>query len=221
MSLTEDDLFTSGDFEPVGTVTYRLTFLNTLWMLKAVMYALTLMCDEVNWNTVGTLTPEQCESLAVQMMEEFNPVVPTVGTCIPFAGAELPDGALWCDGESYLRIDYAALFDTIGAVFGSVDGTHFNVPDLRNRTVVARGGAHNTLGAAFGEDDHVLSVSELPAHHHTVANFATALIVPAGVVPVTIPNVIIPLANTSDTGGNVAHNNDQPSLTLNYIILTR
>lgn len=36
-----------------------------------------------------------------------------------------------CDGSSVLRASYSGLFTAIGTAWGSVDGTHFNVPDLR------------------------------------------------------------------------------------------
>lgn len=50
-----------------------------------------------------------------------------------FAAASIPEGYLLCDGASYLRADYPSLFLAIGTTFGSVDGTHFNVPDGSGR----------------------------------------------------------------------------------------
>ena len=42
-------------------------------------------------------------------------------------------GWLICQGQSELRAGtYAALFAAIGTQFGSVDGTHFTLPDMRN-----------------------------------------------------------------------------------------
>ncbi len=38
-----------------------------------------------------------------------------------------------CDGTSYLRASYAALFSAIGTAYGAADGSHFNVPDLRGQ----------------------------------------------------------------------------------------
>ena len=55
-----------------------------------------------------------------------------------------PFGTLLCDGTSYLRTTYPALFTQIGVTWGSVDSTHFNVPDLRG--VVSRGYIPSSLG---------------------------------------------------------------------------
>ncbi len=47
------------------------------------------------------------------------------------AGSSIPSGYLSCDGTSYLRSTYPNLFSAISTVYGAVDGTHFNVPDMR------------------------------------------------------------------------------------------
>ena len=61
------------------------------------------------------------------------------GIVSPYAGSAAPAGWLLCDGTSYLRTTYANLFTAIGTLWGTVDGTHFNVPDLRGRSVVGSG----------------------------------------------------------------------------------
>ncbi len=55
------------------------------------------------------------------------------GNILSYGGSAAPTGYLLCDGTSYLRTDYPTLFTAIGTNFGAVDGTHFNVPDLRGR----------------------------------------------------------------------------------------
>lgn len=69
------------------------------------------------------------------------------GAVIPYAGAAAPTGFLLCDGSSLLRTSYAGLFSAIGTVFGSVDGTHFTIPDMRSRIPVGVG--TGTLLATF------------------------------------------------------------------------
>ena len=53
------------------------------------------------------------------------------GTIITFGGTSAPSGYLTCDGSSIDRTTYADLFSAIGTTWGSVDGSSFNVPDLR------------------------------------------------------------------------------------------
>jgi microcystin-dependent protein len=70
------------------------------------------------------------------------------GSLMAFAGATAPTGWLACQGQSLLRADYAALFAAIGTTWGTVDGTHFNVPDLRGMFV--RGTGTNATGSSSG-----------------------------------------------------------------------
>ncbi len=82
-----------------------------------------------------------------------------------------PLGWLLCDGMSYLRADYADLFVIIGTKFGSVDGTHFNVPNMKGRVAVGQDLADATfqnIGNSGGAKIHTLSTSELPSHYHNV-----------------------------------------------------
>ena len=67
------------------------------------------------------------------------------GSIIPFAGTNIPDGYLLCDGSAVSRTTYADLFAAIGTVYGSGDGsTTFNVPDLNDR--LPRMAANHTIG---------------------------------------------------------------------------
>jgi microcystin-dependent protein len=115
----------------------------------------------------------------------FAPVVVQIpiGGMLDYAGTGTPDGpALWipCDGASLLRAGtYAALYGRIGTTYGSVDGTHFNVPNTPGRTVVGAGaGAGLTsraAGASGGEERHLLSIGEMPSHDHTPGTGANSV----------------------------------------------
>ncbi len=103
-------------------------------------------------------------------------IVPT-GTVIPFAGSKAPNGWLLCDGKAINRVAYAPLFEVVGETYGSGDGsTTFNLPDLRGRTAIgygqATGLASRDLGQTLGEENHVLTIAEMPNHAHggTVAD---------------------------------------------------
>lgn len=97
------------------------------------------------------------------------------GAILPYGGSTAPTGFLLCDGSSVLRATYAALFTAIGTTFGSVDGTHFTLPDLRGRFALgkAAAGTGSTLGASGGALGHThTGASHLhtgPSHQHTAS----------------------------------------------------
>ncbi len=93
----------------------------------------------------------------------------------PYVGTAAPTGWLMCDGASVLRADFAALFAVIGTAYGSVDGTHFNVPDLRQRFPLgkATSGTGATLGGTGGTIDHVHALDSATSHARIAMNDTT------------------------------------------------
>jgi microcystin-dependent protein len=98
------------------------------------------------------------------------------GFVTDYAGAAAPAGWLLCDGQAYSRTTYAALFAALGGIgspWGQGDGSAtFNVPDLRGRVTIGFGqGAGLTnrpLGGTGGEENHLLTLGEIPSHTHAV-----------------------------------------------------
>jgi len=154
-----------------------------------------------------------------------------------YMGASAPTGWLLCDGSSVLRASYAALFAVIGTTYGSADGTHFNLPDLRGRTPVGvgtgtGGGASGTglptggspltavaLGTWKGEETHTLIEAELAAHTHTYNNVATSNNITGGGTSGNLASLKTVSASGS-AGSGAAHNNIQPVMGVNFIIKT-
>jgi microcystin-dependent protein len=169
-----------------------------------------------------------------------SPLVPS-GVVWEYAGISAPTGFLLCDGSAVSRTTYASLFAAIGTNFGVGDGaTTFNLPDHKGRTGVGAGtytdtvsgSITRTLGTKLGAEKHVMLTNEMPLHTHTdsghthgtpfqnsgvsggaPAGFGTAVIV--GGTNTTSANAAI-----QNTGGDLPHNNMQPSLVVNYIIKT-
>jgi len=163
------------------------------------------------------------------------------GSILIFAGTTAPTGWLLCDGSAVTRTRYSVLFGVIGTTFGAGDTTTtFNVPDLRQKTVVGVG--TNTtnnyaLGGTGGEENHTLTVNEIPAHTHTINdpghshalinaaandqnNDGTAGINRLSSIKSTVATTVSAVTNITinNAGGGAAHNNMQPYLALNYII---
>lgn len=153
-----------------------------------------------------------------------------VGAVMPYAGTSAPAGWLFCYGQSLLRASYAALFAAIGTTYGSVDGTHFTLPDLRGRVVAGQddmGGTSanrltnqsggldgDTLGATGGAETHTLTVAQMPAHTHGLDQNGNL----DGGGLLSRINGAGTDTETASTGGGGAHNNVQPTIILNYII---
>ena len=163
------------------------------------------------------------------------------GSIIIFAGTTAPTGWLLCDGSAVMRTRYSVLFGVIGTTFGAGDTTTtFNVPDLRQKTIVGVG--TNTtnnyaLGGTGGEENHTLTVNEIPAHSHTITDPGHTHSLPNtaandqnndGIAgsnklssiksTVADTNSAVTGITINTTGGGAAHNNMPPYMALNYII---
>lgn len=143
-----------------------------------------------------------------------------------------PPGWLFAQGQAISRAQYQKLFSIIGTTFGTGDGiSTFNIPDLRGRTVIGldsgAGRVTNitdSLGAAGGEDKHILTVAELAQHRHFLGNAADdgtgnfGPNSPSNAFLDSLPAKNTDAQYTDYTGSNTAHNNMQPSLRGNWII---
>lgn len=178
-----------------------------------------------NFVSEGGLSPEDTAEAYVPMFDGFcfnEGTCRVIGEIITYAGATSPD-AKWlpCDGSSLLRSDYPDLFTVIGTTYGAVDGSHFNLPDLQGRTAIGAGSggglSPRALGDAGGEETHVLTIGELASHVHSTGN--SAILGTSAPPPLDAlgPNPFP--AVTGSTGNDDPHNNMQPFLTINYLIV--
>jgi microcystin-dependent protein len=138
-----------------------------------------------------------------------------------------PRGWAMCNGQ-FLQIGQnQALFSLLGTTFGGDGQTTFALPNLQGRVPIHVGSGH-ALGERGGEQAHTLSISELPTHTHVLRGAASnsATNSPSGAVLADSTAVyhsassLVALNPNSVTnvGGNQAHLNMQPFLTLTFCI---
>jgi len=187
--------------------------------------ALEFAVDRQPYAETGTLTEEQTRVALGDMLWGFYHLTPftlPVGTTIPFAGATIPTGYLECDGANLLRATYAELFAVIGTVWGSVDGTHFNLPDLRGRAPIGVGSGSGlttrALADSGGAETHILTLAQMPNHAHTFDVDTSGTGTGGGVKASGTTRTADDTATTATNGSSSAHNNMQPFKALKFII---
>ncbi|CAB4187640.1 MdpB Microcystin-dependent protein [uncultured Caudovirales phage] len=138
------------------------------------------------------------------------------GSLNPFAGPVEPTGWLLCDGRSLLRANYPALFAVIKTNYGSVDATHFNIPDMQGNVPVGVKSTQTSnpdisaLAKAAGTYTKTLAIADLPSHDHSMththgtAGVANGSLVSADHLHATVGNVAggFKAVNTATLGGS-------------------
>jgi microcystin-dependent protein len=139
-----------------------------------------------------------------------------------------PRGWALCNGQLLPINQNQALFALLGTTYGGNGQTTFALPDLRRRAPVHKGSL--TLGGTAGEEQHTLTGGEMPLHDHALQASAAPgnAAAPAGKVlarrldqpylPAAGALVPMHLATVASVGGNQAHQNTQPLLTLSFCI---
>ena len=91
--------------------------------------------------------------------------MPYLGEIRLFPWSAIPAGWAPCDGQLLPIGPNQALFSLLGTLYGGDGQTNFALPDLRGRAPV--GFLPGAMpGATDGEEVHILSEDELPAHTH-------------------------------------------------------
>lgn len=193
-----------GFFAEDGTAYSRVTY-STLF-------------NVLNLSMVGNMTVGQ-----PQVMGLSNTASLQLGWFVSGPGVATGSSILSIDSPSQVTLTLPATGTASGTyVFGPWgvgDGsTSFNVPDTRRRVSVGAGGAGSTvlgsqLGAVGGEEAHILTIPEMPAHTHLYSGGFPGATGGSGAIQ-QFTNVV----TTSSTGGSGAHNNVQPSYVVTKII---
>jgi hypothetical protein len=124
--------------------------------LALVAGALLPLIYPYNFEPFGTATPAETAAEFQTMFDLFSfnqGVCRVIGEIITLAGSTNPNPGNWlpCDGASLLRASYPDLFAAIGVVYGSADGAHFTLPDLRGRVSLGTGTGAGLSAYALGD----------------------------------------------------------------------
>lgn len=195
-------------------------------------YSITLPPQNTTGSTV-VLTMDTSGNIGIVA----DGVSPT-GSITMYGGTSAPGGWLLCDGTSYLRTAQSTLFAAIGTAYGSVDATHFNVPNFQGifpRGVSGTSGndpdaTSRTFAAAGGNTgNNVGSYQQDAAGTHTHYRNSSmiqesALGAFGGPAESYFGGGGLGAANFNDTGiphtGNVSSENRPLNLYVNFIIKT-
>lgn len=145
-----------------------------------------------------------------------------------------------CNGQILPIQQNTALFSIIGTTYGGNGVSNFQLPNLQGRVVggVGTGPGLSSWdwGEERGEDGVILQLTEIPAHNHLINAYnnpgtaatpsATTYLardtrgggVTSYMAAVANANVQMAPETIGSTGNNVAHENRQPFLVLNYCI---
>ncbi|HTW82592.1 MAG TPA: tail fiber protein [Candidatus Sulfotelmatobacter sp.] len=149
-----------------------------------------------------------------------------------FSFSFAPKNWQMCNGQTLPINTYPAMFSLIGTTYGGNGTTTFGLPNLQGRVAMHVSSGY-VLGGKGGEESHLLTQSELPAHLH----FASAdgqlgdanSVNMNGAYPAYTTTLPMYSAGSSNMvsmspsmvtsyGSGGAHENRQPFLVLNYCI---
>jgi microcystin-dependent protein len=138
-----------------------------------------------------------------------------------------PRGWAFCQGQILSIAQNTALFSLLGTTYGGNGQTTFALPDLRGRVPIHMGAGH-TQGEKGGQENHTLSIQEMPAHiHFFMASASNANQAEPGVLASTAnfyrPDdggnyTTLHPGSITNAGGNQPHNNMQPYLVMTWFI---
>lgn len=143
-----------------------------------------------------------------------------------------PRGWAICQGQILPISQNTALFSLLGTNFGGNGQSTFGLPNLEGRTPVGAGQAPGLsirdLGEMGGQETVTLQLSEMPAHSHGLFGSSSpgSTVDPTGVLPAkpsrpgytAAAQVTMGDGSVRPSGGGQPHNNNMPSLVINYCI---
>jgi len=176
--------------------------------------------DDSQWDDIGH---------AIGLMEH-EIMSGLIGAVLPHVMASLTGlNMLPCDGSTYDRVDWPALYDAIDPIY-IIDADTFRVPDLRDKFPLSEG-VDFVVDDTGGTREEVLTADQMPAHTHDNAPHAhtestASPTVGAAITGVPVPSAFPAVGLTSfesisinPAGNDEAHNNMPPYLVVRWAIV--
>jgi microcystin-dependent protein len=143
-----------------------------------------------------------------------------------------PVGWALCNGQLISISQNTTLFNLIGTTYGGDGQSTFALPNLQGRVPIhqgSSGGSNYAIGQTGGLETVTLNVSQYPSHNHALLSSSNSggvnnpandtvgsgLKVYSSEQPATSMNSSMVGSNV---GANLAHDNRQPYLVLNWIV---
>ena len=216
----------------VSTTPPPNTWVGIQWLDTSTTPAVLKAYDGTNWVAPGAVISTTAPANPTNgqiwhdptglMPEQVAPV--PVGSLMPYAGDAAPTGYLVADGGTFSSVTYPQLAVVVGDKYGPHSGTTYYLPDLRSRIPVGMSAdvEFDAVGKTGGAKTHQLTEAEMPSHYHTTTTWGHPQPISATggafIRHTATDSIITYTINTNSKGGDAAHNNLQPYITLNYII---
>jgi len=169
---------------------------------------------------------------------------PFLGEIRVFAGNFAPRAWAFCAGQLLPISQNDALYALLGTTFGGDGQVTFGLPDLRGRVAIGQGTGPGlssyVIGQESGTESVTLNTNQIPSHNHSLVawNLPATSATPGPGLGLGAPGLshtgqqelfylntsgspaspALPADTIMPAGGNQPHNNQAPSLVLNYII---
>lgn len=153
------------DTIPAQFFCHRVLIPDSLMWIANVSGALYELASPEAWQEFGAVTPEQAAEAALDILLRYYESDCLIGSVFPYVTLTPPQGCLECDGAVYDRVDYPELYARLDTAL-IIDADTFSTPDLRDKFILAGGGAI-TIFTSAGESEVTLIDTQLPAHTHT------------------------------------------------------
>lgn len=229
-----------------GLMTLETLFVAVTELVSAAMAELYAPISHEHPEYAGGLESLEARIAALETATPEAAAVP-IGAWMGWFCAELPEQYVWLHGETIghaasgavyahdgLDLLFTSLWNAIADAWCPVSGGRgasaaadfsagktLTLPDFRSRSPMGKGQgsglSNRVLGAMMGEEEHLLTIDEMPAHFHGVTANASgkgSLKWLASAWKLTTTE----WQKTSEIGGGETHNNIQPTIVSDFIM---